>query len=85
MSWENLIKDQGFFCNLGDHYINSHNLSVDSVWVLLGEYWSWSLLGLKGLNQCLDCPQKSGGCGEVGVTGGSTVCASLYWARNKNK
>ena len=35
----------------GDHVINSHNLSVDSVWILLGENWSWSLLGLKGLNK----------------------------------
>ena len=34
---------------LGDHFINSHNLSVDNVWILLGENWSWSLLGLKGL------------------------------------
>ena len=34
---------------LGDHFINSHNFSVDSVWILLGENWSWSLLGLKGL------------------------------------
>ena len=48
MSWENLIKDQVFF-PLGDHFINSHNLSVDSVWMLLGENLSWSLLALKGL------------------------------------
>ena len=34
---------------LGDHFINSHNLSVDNVWILLGENWSWSLLVLKGL------------------------------------
>ena len=33
----------------------------------------------------MDCPQKSGGCGEVGVIGVLTVWASLYWARNKNK
>ena len=48
ISWENLIKDQGIFF-LGDHFINSHNLSVDSVWILLGENWSWSLLAVKGL------------------------------------
>ena len=48
MSWENLIKDQGIFF-LGDHFINSHNLSVDSVWILLVENLSWSLLALKGL------------------------------------
>ena len=34
---------------LGDHFINSPNLSLDSVWILLGENWSWSLLGIKGL------------------------------------
>ena len=32
----------------GDHLINSHDLSPDSVWISLGENWSWSLLGLKG-------------------------------------
>ena len=34
---------------LADRFINSHNLSVDNVWMLLGGNWSWSLLGLKGL------------------------------------
>ena len=34
---------------MGNHFINSHNLSLDSVWILLGENLSWSLLGLKGL------------------------------------
>ena len=34
---------------MGDHFINSHNLSVDNVWILLGENSSWSLLGLKRL------------------------------------
>ena len=34
---------------LGDHFINSHNLSLDIVWILLGENLCWSLLGLKGL------------------------------------
>ena len=29
--------------------------------------------------------QKSGGSGEVAIIGGLTVCASLYWAKNKNK
>ena len=43
-----MIKDQVFF-SLGDPFINSHNLSVDSVWILLGENLSWSLLALKGL------------------------------------
>ena len=31
-----------------DHFINSHNLSLDNLWILLGEKWCWSLLGLKG-------------------------------------
>ena len=35
---------------LGDHFIKSHNLFVDNVWILLGENWSWSLLGLTGLS-----------------------------------
>ena len=26
---------------LGDHFIYSHNVSLDSVWILLGENWSW--------------------------------------------
>ena len=37
----------------GDHFINSHNVSLDNVWILLGENWSWSLLGLKGLIRTL--------------------------------
>ena len=36
---------------MGDRFINSHNLSLDSVWILLGENCSWSLLGLKGLRR----------------------------------
>ena len=34
---------------LSGYSINSHNLSLDSVWILFGVIWSWSLLGLKGL------------------------------------
>ena len=52
ISWKNELREfdkrSGFF-SLGDHFINSHNLSVDSVWMLLGENLSWSLLALKGL------------------------------------
>ena len=44
MSWENLIRDL-----LGDHFINSPNLSLDSVWILLEDNWSWPLLGIKEL------------------------------------
>ena len=42
------MKDQGIFTWV-IVLINSHNLSVDNVWILLGENWCWSLLGLKGL------------------------------------
>ena len=48
MSWENLIKDQSIFSKVIILLIlitSSH----DSVWILLGENWCWSLLGLKGL------------------------------------
>ena len=34
---------------LGDHFINFPNLTLGSVWILLGENWSWSLLGIKEL------------------------------------
>ena len=40
---------------LGDHFINSQTLPVDSLWILLGENWSWWLVGLKGLS---DGPDK---------------------------
>ena len=40
---------------LGDHFINSQTVSVDSLWILLGENWSWSLLGLEGVS---DGPDK---------------------------
>ena len=39
----------------GDHFINSHNLSLDSVWILLGENWSWSLLGLRAYETWKQC------------------------------
>ena len=33
----------------GDHFVYSHNLSRDYISILLGEYWSWSLLRLQKL------------------------------------
>ena len=56
---------------MGDHLINSHNLSLDSVWILLGENLSWSLLGLKGLKnhgKCSNCLR--GGGVLLGIRGG---------------
>ena len=53
MSRENLMifyRSRHFL--LGDHFINSHQLSLDNVWILSGEKWSWSLLVLKGLSDC---------------------------------
>ena len=33
-----------------DHFINSHKtISLGNIWILLGENWCWSPLGLKGL------------------------------------
>ena len=43
---------------LGDYFIYSHNISLDSVWILLWENWSWSLLGLKGLTTLASDPSK---------------------------
>ena len=48
ISWENLIKDQGIF-PLMIIFLILKTLSLDILWILLGENWCWSLLGLKGL------------------------------------
>ena len=48
ISWENLIKDHGSFSLEISLWILII-LSLDTVWILLGENWFWSLLGLKGL------------------------------------
>ena len=50
ISWENLIKHQGIFSFVIILYILT-TLSLDNVWILLGENCCWSLLGLKGLNE----------------------------------
>ena len=46
ISWENLIKDHGIFSMMIILLILI-TLSLDSVWILLGENCCWSLLGLK--------------------------------------
>ena len=52
ISWENLIKDHGIF-SMVIILLILLTLSLDSVWILLGEKWCWSLLGLKGLSNDL--------------------------------
>ena len=46
ISWENLIKDQSIFSMV---IILLILITLDSVWILLGETCVWSLLALKGL------------------------------------
>ena len=48
-SWENLIKDQSI-SSLVIISLILITLSLDKVWILLGENWSRSPLGLKGLS-----------------------------------
>ena len=43
----NLIKDHFLY---GDHLLILITLSLDNVWILLGENCCWSLLALKGLS-----------------------------------
>ena len=50
ISWENLIKDQSIF-SMVIILLILIALSLDSVWILLGETCCWSLLALKGLKQ----------------------------------
>ena len=47
ISWENLIKDQSIF-SMVIILLILITLSLDSVWILLGENCWWSLLALKG-------------------------------------
>ena len=67
---------------LGDHFVNSYNLSVDSVWLLLGENWSWSLLALKGLSR----PRANGhnivGCYMLCPFAHAVVCCCMLLGRN---
>ena len=48
ISWENLIKDQSIF-SMAIILLILITLSLDSVWILLGETCCWSLFALKGL------------------------------------
>ena len=48
ISRENLIKDQSIF-SMVIILLILITLSLDSVWILLGENCCWSLLALKGL------------------------------------
>ena len=48
ISWENFLKDHGSF-SLEIILLILIILSLDNVWILLGENWCWSLLGLRGL------------------------------------
>lgn len=34
-----------------DHFVNFHNLSLENVWITLGENCCWPLLGLKRVNE----------------------------------
>ena len=51
ISWENLIKDHHGILSLMIIKLILITLSLDNVWILLGENWCWSLLWLKGLIQ----------------------------------
>ena len=55
ISWESLIKDQSIFPLVIIWLIILLTISLDNVWILLGENWCWSLLGLKGLIDLLSC------------------------------
>ena len=48
MCWENFIKDQGNFSFI-IIWLIIITISLDNVWIPLGENWSWSPWGLKGL------------------------------------
>ena len=48
ITWGNLVKDQGIF-SLVIMVLILTTLSLDNVWILLGENWCCSLLGLEGL------------------------------------
>ena len=48
ISWENVIKDKGIF-SMVIILLIFITLSLDNIWILSGENWCWSLLGLTGL------------------------------------
>ena len=49
ISWESLIKDHSSFF-LVIIWLILVTICLDNVWILLGENYCWSLLGVKGLN-----------------------------------
>ena len=46
ISWENLIKDQSIF-SLVIILLTLITIFLGNIWILLGENWCWSLLGLR--------------------------------------
>ena len=69
---------------MGDHFINSQTLSVDSLWILLGENRSWSLVGLKGLSDGPDKNESTNHNEHIGMQKGanftivsSTACTCM--------
>ena len=61
ISWENLIKDQGIF-SLVITLLILITISLDNLWISLGENWCWSLFkDLKGyiINQTLTSISQS--------------------------
>ena len=53
---QNLMKDQGIL-SLVIILSVLLTLSLENVWIMLGENWCWSLLGLKGLTRLVDTRQ----------------------------
>ena len=48
ISWESLLTDQSIF-SFVIILLTLITISLGNIWILLGENWCWSLLGLKGL------------------------------------
>ena len=73
ISWENLIKDHGIFPMMIILLILI-TLSLDSVWILVGENCCWSLLGLKGSKEC---KEKNGSYSKFSSSSPSSLFISL--------
>ena len=83
ISWKNLIKHQGIFSFMIIFYILT-TLSLDNVWILLGENRCWSLLGLKGLtHHGFMCCIQVGAMSQPSVSGFTAGAAntSMYKVR----
>ena len=59
ISWENLIKDQSIF-SMVIILLILITLSLDSVWILVGETCCWPLSALKGLRAQIACYKQKG-------------------------